>query len=588
MAEKIDDFGRVIHGAAKHKARQWIDRAALVSDDTTAREPLSKSFPVPDYADLVENGHDPFKIGLIRALRDAIPDKPRGRKAVHLPGWVASVSAIRNVCIEFMENDEITRVDLDERLKFVKSSVLPHVILQAEAYAEVGHAISLNNYHMIAEVRMGQPGEKYRVCRSEGNFVREEFGRFETKEEAKAAFFEAVRSTAYQAQKLTEEADGQKAAPAKKKQAAPKLYTSPVPGGVKLIAKVNRMSLDLGKFTTTMAAVVWARENMDAIQERIAAARNNPEQRRETNTSRVGPSRRRGHVTPEDFREVFGNIGGQFGESLPADERQAALNNAHDSLLDLAEVLGVEPKSLLLNGQLGLAFGARGKGGKGAAAAHYEPGEMVINLTRRNGAGCFAHEWFHALDHAICMRAGGARDGFMTQNVMPVSETKAVQRGFVEAFNKHPVNKRSVTLDMYRSDDYYGTLLEMGARGFEALIVDRLAQRGQTNDWLANIMDRKSYDALNALCGRQGDLYPYPDGEAELEPLRAPYEAVIEEAIRLGILEPAVVEPEVALEEQAALDAEEPASEEEADFEEVEFSTPSAMRRQPEQLSFGW
>jgi FtsZ-binding cell division protein ZapB len=39
------------------------------------------------------------------------------------------------------------------------------------------------------------------------------------------------------------------------------------------------------------------------------------------------------------------------------------------------------------------------RGGK--AAAHYEPGRRVINLTKLSGAGTLAHEYGHALDHYL-------------------------------------------------------------------------------------------------------------------------------------------------------------------------------------------
>ncbi|AHJ10654.1 hypothetical protein AU083_gp58 [Escherichia phage phi191] len=81
----------------------------------------------------------------------------------------------------------------------------------------------------------------------------------------------------------------------------------------------------------------------------------------------------------------------QFGNYVEGPRRQADLNRAYDSLHDLAEVLNVPTKALSLNGRLGLAFGARGKG---KAAAHYEPGEVAINLTKGNGPGALAHEWF--------------------------------------------------------------------------------------------------------------------------------------------------------------------------------------------------
>jgi len=57
-----------------------------------------------------------------------------------------------------------------------------------------------------------------------------------------------------------------------------------------------------------------------------------------------------------------------------------------------------------MNGRLAIAFGARGTGNAGfggAARAHYEPVQRVINLTKMGGGGCLAHEWFHALDNMI-------------------------------------------------------------------------------------------------------------------------------------------------------------------------------------------
>ena len=119
-------------------------------------------------------------------------------------------------------------------------------------------------------------------------------------------------------------------------------------------------------------------------------------ERRETNSPRVGTDYRQGiDVTPEDFN-IFGFRGVQFGNYVNVSERQQSLNQAYDALYDLANVLGISPKAISLNGELGLAFGARGSGGKNAAA-HYEPLQIVINLTKKSGAGSLAHEWWHAI-----------------------------------------------------------------------------------------------------------------------------------------------------------------------------------------------
>lgn len=117
---------------------------------------------------------------------------------------------------------------------------------------------------------------------------------------------------------------------------------------------------------------------------------------------RSGQDWRQGRdVLAEDLVETFGFRGVEYGNWLPQAERQEVVNMAYDSFADLAEALNLEPKDMSLGGELALAFGARGRGGKGSALAHFEPAKNVINLTRLKGAGALAHEWFHALDHRI-------------------------------------------------------------------------------------------------------------------------------------------------------------------------------------------
>jgi hypothetical protein len=101
-------------------------------------------------------------------------------------------------------------------------------------------------------------------------------------------------------------------------------------------------------------------------------------------------------VTSEDFVRDMGFRGVEFGLWSAQDERQRILNMAYDGLMDLAEIMGVPPKAMSLNGTLGMAFGARGGG---RFAAHYEPGKLVINMTKIRGGGSMAHEWAHAMDH---------------------------------------------------------------------------------------------------------------------------------------------------------------------------------------------
>jgi hypothetical protein len=152
--------------------------------------------------------------------------------------------------------------------------------------------------------------------------------------------------------------------------------------------------------------------------------------------ARSGPERRQGNVTGQDFKDTFGFRGVEFGNWNNQDERQGLMNDAWDGLMDLADVLGIPPKAIGLNGDLALAFGARGHGLQ-SARAHYELDRAVINLTKEKGAGSLAHEWFHALDHYFGRQDGKASaqwevkaDGTRTLKVQGEAGDDMVSSGF--------------------------------------------------------------------------------------------------------------------------------------------------------------
>lgn len=119
-------------------------------------------------------------------------------------------------------------------------------------------------------------------------------------------------------------------------------------------------------------------------------------------------------VSGQDFMDVFGFRGVEFGNWNNGAERQHLLNQAYDAFIDLAEIMAVPPRALSLNGELALAFGARGHGLSGARA-HYERDRGVINLTKIQGAGALAHEWMHAFDHYLARQDGKAKAGLEVQ-----------------------------------------------------------------------------------------------------------------------------------------------------------------------------
>jgi hypothetical protein len=225
-------------------------------------------------------------------------------------------------------------------------------------------------------------------------------------------------------------------------------------------------------------------------------------------------------VSADTFLSVFGFRGVQFGNYVEGPRRQADLNRAHDALLDLAGVLACARRALSLGGTLGLAFGARGRGGKGAAAAHYEPEQRVINLTKTNGAGSLAHEWFHALDNHLARASGGRTSQYASELDGP--------GGALISHLAHGTGMpdRGRQLDRVRSEPYYATGRELAARGFEGFVIDRLAARGVVNDYLANVCAEEVFEAVAALRGQPPGGYPYPRA-TELIPVRDAYQALL-------------------------------------------------------------
>jgi hypothetical protein len=246
-------------------------------------------------------------------------------------------------------------------------------------------------------------------------------------------------------------------------------------------------------FPSATTALDWMAENAAELAARWKILRR--EQRTETNEKRIGPTRRDGDVTPASFTETFGFRGVQFGISADDSRRQRDLNNAFDAFLDLAEALCIPPKAVSLDGSLALAFGARGTGGRNAAAAHYETDEVVINLTKNAGPGSLAHEWFHALDNyfARVERTGSTAPKDIEDYTNNLSEPpKNIRTEVMEAFRavhrvlaEGPYAARCAALDADRAIPYHGQAIEKGARAFEFFLIERLAASGISNAYLA-------------------------------------------------------------------------------------------------------
>ena len=500
--EKIEDFGEVIDGAKKHLAT----RNTSTEKDIESM-PLSKTFPKPDFALLVESGQLTEDAAIILSfLYDNIPAKPRanGRMGAYkLSNWVKKVQQAIDMYNDFLLNDTKSKKLIEGFDKLEKTQSLGREYVSykqtIQALGFPRQNVSVGNYR----IKQFEGREGYSIVN--GSLILGDYTSLEKAGEALSTMVNANKATAtkegvklsvYQDTKTKKYFIGRKTAT----------------GILRIMNNIETLAeaRTIFKEQQSMLQQLWADMKTVDVNER-----------RSENRSRIGTDYRKGKdVTPEDFN-TFGFRGVQFGNYVNAAERQKALNDAYDGLMDLANVIGVTPKALSLNGQLGIAFGARGSGGKKAPSAHYEPGEIVINITKNKGAGSLAHEWWHALDNYFS-RMRGYRGEFLTDNprVKRISYDKfdesvrpeaiAAFKTVVDAIKASGIEGRSEMLDQTRSKRYWTEITEMSARSFENYIIEKLGATGQQNDYLANF---KAMSEWVNEGGLDNNSYPYPTVE---------------------------------------------------------------------------
>lgn len=528
--DKIADFGQKIGGARKDVWTSFKDQLGEVVDDDIALQPLSKIWPQPDYQALLDGGTDPWTVAFIRAARDEIPAKPR--QSYKVKRWAEQVKTLRSFANLIMGEKES---ETGTAKKFIeKSQTIKPLLGRVELYLEVGHGKSLDGMTMQENFYSLYAGEK-NVTKwvIEQKTKSSSFGSWprsvaagNTKEEVVAKF-----KALYEG--LASKDDT-------KKQVTFDIYSKYRVDGFFVGKKLGRNYIDLaGPFVTVKEARTYKAESQAELVDKLEKVKEIPRERRDTNEPRVGEDMRNGQdVTPQMFGAAFGFRGVEFGNWVEQGRRQQDLNDAFDALMDMAAVLNIPAKAISLNGELGLAFGARGSGGVSPAAAHYERDKVVINLTKKNGAGSLGHEWWHALDNYFSRKRNKA-DGMMTDALdVKLASTgskylyqdKGVRKEMVDAYgvvmkaiNSTAIKARSAQLDGKRSKDYWTTDVEMSARAFESYLIAKLQDQNASNDYLANIVDPETWDAMAALGMQLDESYPYPTA-GEIPAIRAGFD----------------------------------------------------------------
>ncbi|HDQ6541079.1 TPA: hypothetical protein QBF84_002112 [Escherichia coli O146:H28] len=522
--KKIEDFGEEIKGAAKHRYAQLAETLGKTLEDRDyATQPLSKLFPKPDYAKLANEGADADTLAMIALYRSDIPAKTKHNTA----GWGESVKKVRHSVSEML-NGTVSAKRLAEWMegrmpsRYADTWQLLRTLPPSQMDRASAYRVVSGVYQAAGGKRYDPPQKLYSLRNKDNKGSNLFFSESRDELLAKAKVWFAEQEEKSQAK------GDEKTAPSPDDKIRFDVYRNTRSGDIFISYGKNKMRVR-GGFKSASDARKYIDSHRDELVRHVKEMReiSREEQRNATNRDRTGPERRKGNVSPEQFSDAFGFRGVQFGNYVEGPRRQADLNRAYDSLHDLAEVLNVPTKALSLNGRLGLAFGARGKG---KAAAHYESGEVAINLTKGNGPGALAHEWFHSLDNYFG-RYDVSSDGKITSGGDFMTEAQRVRRifkdgryvdaeypvrqevydafkGVIQAIKNSDMPRRSALLDEVRSKLYWSTDVEMAARAFERYVQDKARTAGVVNDYLVNIRKAPEFNTDNT--------YAYPTN-AELD-----------------------------------------------------------------------
>ncbi len=520
----IEDFGEKIGGARKDVYAAYRDMIQLAAEAEVTAVPLSKSWPAPNYAKLLDSGIEPWRVHAVRALREALIPKPSPRHFA-VGKWATHMTIFRDMAVSVLEGD-LDEHELYEKLaefaatdrilppgfKTSRQLLADHATDLILAYKILGHGRSLAKLKFIERDEDIEPDPERRIE------LRECMGKYTYRE----IVFAASREEALRQYK---EMDHTRASHSSDREARNPFGIYRWKGHEEYFIgrKLGKTWLEVATpFATAEDAQDYMATHLDKLKERYEEMKQVPFERENENAPRTGTPRREGDITPEVFGETFGFRGVEFGNWVENRKRQDDLNRAYDALMDFSAALRLPPKAMSLSGSLALAFGARGRGGKQAPSAHYEPARVVINLTKQSGAGSLAHEWLHAVDNYFARKDGGSPVAMMTKGTRYAGDVREEVRqafqGVRESMRGTGYHHRCMRLDSRRKDSYWSQPEEMTARAFEAYIKDALQKQDIRNDYLVNVRDKESWDKATENSAMKG-TYPYP-AEGEMESIR--------------------------------------------------------------------
>ena len=484
--KKIEDVGEKIGGARKDKIHEYIEkekRASESKDDVLAdlaQLPLSKIYNF-DYETLRKEGVSNEAITLLQVIKSTIPSKPR--KDYKLRRWVSDVFSLYHLALKIITSDTSTQQDIMR-----KALNIPAVEKRYHARMALGgydSGIELGNATLEELQETAGHYDK------EGNWISAKGQWYVTGADRYGGIYKTLDEAKEALRNFAGFSEGNKG----DKKVQFSIYSYRKDGTSFITIKGKPSVVIESGFKDATDARKYLEEHYDDLVAKWGGMKETANIGFTEGQARQGKNWRAGRdISAEEFRNTFGFRGVEFGNWANQAERQTVLNNSYDALMDLAEVIGKSPKALSLNGELGIAFGSRGSG---KASAHYEQSKVVINLTKTQGTGSLAHEWWHALDNYFA-RKRGQRNGFNSdrtgykynddkKKLYSEEERQELTDSFKElmkAINNSGYGQRSKSYASMKSS-YWNRPTELGARAFETWVNRKMSENGVINYFLA-------------------------------------------------------------------------------------------------------
>lgn len=403
---KIQDFGNKIGGARKDFYTNGIHKEDLSDmEDLERNKNLTKNkvWGKVDYQQMVDEGKPKIVVYFIKKLKDTLPTKPINGTLAEGEKYVDYINTIKESLYALNSEDDIKR--------YYSSFVLENLVVRNQVYR---HYTAIDKYENYLNNKFFRATQISSIERLKKEMEKKEF-LFSDKDKLNNKVMKAFQIYKYPQEVFTDiDYNYRNTLGIRLPNGVRYIYPTENDDFKKLVegdCKEDTYVIMNGK--TILASNIDTLDRAKEMAEQLYLLSERIKKEVElqkptdkipylTSLERKGPDYIKNQtVTTDILQEKFNFYGGEFGNYESAKDRKKNIELSYDAFCDLARALNISIKDVTFGGKLSIAYGARGRGGKNAALAHYEPYAKVINLTKLKGAGSLAHEWGHALDNHL-------------------------------------------------------------------------------------------------------------------------------------------------------------------------------------------